>query len=148
MRRETYLAIFEPSADGYGVYFPDFPGCISFGATFEEAQREATDALSLHIYGMEKDGETLPTPTLVPVIDPDTAPGYFVSPIVIYPDMTKNELDGRRVKTNVTLPAWLKDAAEQKGINYSRLLEMAILDCLNSPQKTNMESQKKRKKAL
>jgi predicted RNase H-like HicB family nuclease len=133
MRKLSYLAVFEPSKDGYGVYFPDLPGCVSFGATFEEAQREAADALGLHIYGMEKDGEPVPEPSKVPEIDPDTAPGYLVSPVVIFPDMVKNELDNKRVKTNITLPAWLKEAAEQKGVNYSRVLETALLDYLNMP---------------
>lgn len=39
MRKLTYLAILEPSSDGYGVYFPDIPGCISFGDNIETAQK-------------------------------------------------------------------------------------------------------------
>ena len=35
MRKLTYLAIFEPTEDGaYSVYFPDLPGCISWGREF------------------------------------------------------------------------------------------------------------------
>lgn len=131
MRKITYLAVFEPGKDGFGVSFPDLPGCISFGKTFEEAQTEAADALGLHLYGMEKDGEPFPEPSKTPRVDPDTAPGYFITPVTVYPDMIRNELDNRRVKTNITLPAWLKEAAEQKGVNYSRLLETALLDYLN-----------------
>lgn len=133
MRKLSYLAVFEPGTDGYGVYFPDLPGCVSFGKTFEEAQREAVDALGLHIYGMEQDGEQIPEPSKTPHIDQDTAPGYLVAPVVVFPDMVKNELDNKRVKTNITLPAWLKDAAEQQGVNYSRLLETALMDYLNIP---------------
>lgn len=134
LRKLTYLAVFEPSGEGYSVYFPDLPGCISFGVTFEDAQREAADALGLHIYGMEKDGDIIPEASKVPVVDPDTAPGYIVTPVVIFPDMVKNELDTRRVKTNITLPAWLKEAAEKKGVNYSRVLETALLDYLDMPK--------------
>lgn len=54
MRKVTYLAVFEPSGTGYGVYFPDLLGCTSYGDTFETAQKEAADALALHIYGLEK----------------------------------------------------------------------------------------------
>lgn len=143
MRKLSYLAVFEPSKNGYGVYFPDLPGCISFGATFEEAQREAADALGLHIYGIEKDGDPIPEPSKAPEIDPETTPGYLVSPVVIFPDMVKNELDNKRVKTNITLPAWLKEAAEQKGVNYSRLLETALLDYLNIPANPNPPAQNK-----
>ena len=131
MRKLTYLAVFEPSKDGFGVYFPDLPGCISFGRTFEDAQEQAADALALHIYGMEKDGEKLPKPSKTPSVEPVTAEGYFVAPVTVFPDMVKNELDNKKVKTNVTLPTWLKDAAEQQGVNYSRILETALIDYLD-----------------
>lgn len=130
MKKATYLAVFEPTSDGYAVSFPDLPGCISYGSSFEQAQREAEDALGLHLYGMEKDGDLIPPPSATPAIDPDTAPGFLVGPVSVYPDMVRNELDNRRVKTNTTLPAWLKDAAEQKGVNYSHLLEAALIDYL------------------
>jgi predicted RNase H-like HicB family nuclease len=47
----------------YGVSFPDFPGCITAGKTFEEAHRNAVDALTLHIEGMREDGDTIPKPS-------------------------------------------------------------------------------------
>lgn len=130
MRKVSYLAVFEPSGDGYSVYFPDLPGCISFGNSYEEAQKEAADALGLHLYGMEKDNEEIPAPSKQPIIDKETAAGYLVSLVTVFPDLVKNELDNRRIKTNVTLPTWLKDAAEQQGVNYSRILESALIDYL------------------
>lgn len=57
MRKITYLAVMEPTKDGYSVYYPDLPGCISFGTTIDEAQKQAAEALELHVYGMEKDHE-------------------------------------------------------------------------------------------
>lgn len=129
MRKCTYLAVFEPDGNGgYGVYFPDLPGCVSSGADFEQAQATASDALGLHIYGMEQDGDALPEPSKAPVVDPDTAPGYLVSPITVFPDLVSDELNNRRVKTNITIPAWLKEAAEARGANFSRVLETALLD--------------------
>lgn len=47
----------------YGISFPDFPGCISAGASLEEARRNAAEALSLHIEGMLEDGEEIPAPS-------------------------------------------------------------------------------------
>ena len=131
MRKLTYLGVFEPSGSGYAVYFPDLPGCVSYGESFEAAQKEAEDALGLHLYGMEKDGEEIPAPSASPVIDPETAAGYLVSPVTVFPDLVRSELDNRRVKTNTTIPSWLKEAAEQHGgVNYSRLLETALIDYL------------------
>lgn len=131
MRKLTYLAVFEPSKTGYGVYFPDLAGCISYGDTFEEAQKNAKEALELHIYGMEKDGDKIPEPSKNPTIYPETEKGYLTIPVTIYPDLVKNEMDNKRIKTNVTLPSWLKEIAEQNQVNYSRILEAALIDYLD-----------------
>jgi post-segregation antitoxin (ccd killing protein) len=39
-------------------------------------------------------------------------------------------MENRREKTSVTIPRWLKAAAEAEGLNYSRLLEAAIKETL------------------
>lgn len=128
MRKVSYLAVFEPTDVGYSVYFPDLPGCISYGKTFAQAQKEAEDALGLHLYGMEKDGEEIPVPSSQPQVDPETNQGYLVSYVTVFPSVVANELDNRRVKTNVTIPAWLKEEAEGQGVNFSKVLEASLLD--------------------
>ncbi|MDR1430159.1 MAG: type II toxin-antitoxin system HicB family antitoxin [Spirochaetaceae bacterium] len=128
MRKLTYLAVFETDeTTGISVYFPDVPGCVSCGDNFDHALQMAKEALSLHIYGMEKDGEPLP-----PRTDniPETRSGDLVVPVSVYPDAVKDEMNNRREKTTVTIPRWLKEAAEAEGINYSRLLETAIKESL------------------
>ncbi|WP_231130563.1 type II toxin-antitoxin system HicB family antitoxin [Bacillus thuringiensis] len=50
----VYPAILEKSSDGYGIYFPDLPGCVSHADTQEDALKEGREALGLHLYGMEK----------------------------------------------------------------------------------------------
>jgi hypothetical protein len=87
----------------------------------------AKEALALHIYGMEKDGE--PEPRRTDNI-PETGPGVLIVPVSVYPDVVKDEMNNRREKTTVTIPHWLKEAAEAEGINYSRLLENAIKETL------------------
>ncbi|MDR0513111.1 MAG: type II toxin-antitoxin system HicB family antitoxin [Treponema sp.] len=128
MRKLTYLAVFETDENpGIGVYFPDVPGCVSMGNNFDHAVQMAKEALSLHIYGIEKDGEVLPERTeKVPQINA----GDMVVPITVYPDIVKDEMNNRREKTTVTIPHWLKQAAEAEGLNYSRLLEAAIKETL------------------
>jgi predicted RNase H-like HicB family nuclease len=128
MRKLTYLAVFETGAEpGFSVYFPDVPGCVSCGDNFDHALQMAKEALALHIYGMEKDGEAVPQRT-----DkiPDIGPGDMVVPVMVYPDIFKDEINNRREKTTVTIPHWLKTAAETEGLNYSRLLERAIKEAL------------------
>ena len=60
----------------------------------------------------------------------DIGAGGMVVPVTVFPDMVKGEIDNRREKTTVTIPHWLKTAAEAEGLNYSRLLETAIKETL------------------
>ena len=128
MRKLTYLAVFESDEkSGISVYFPDFPGCVSCGDDFDHAVQMAKEALSLHIYGMEKDGEVLPERT-EKILELEA--GDMVVPVTVYPDLVKDEINNRREKTTVAIPHWLKAAAEAEGLNYSRLLETAIKETL------------------
>ena len=129
MRKLTYLAVLEPASEGYGVFFPDLPGCISFGKDIEEAQQMGREALELHIYSMEKDGDLIPAPSKS--LSKEDVECGIITAITVLPDLVKNEMENRRVKTNVTIPAWLKEAAESQHVNYSKLLEVALLDYLN-----------------
>ena len=130
MEKLTYFAVFESCGEGYSVYFPDLPGCISVGDDLESAYAGAREALGLHIYAIKCDGDALPSPSAHPAIDPETQTGYIVMPISVFPALLVAELDNCRVKTNVTIPAHLNRAAEREGINLSKLLEAAIIDRL------------------
>lgn len=129
MKTKTYLAVMEPCDLGYGVYFPDFPGCVASGKTIDQAARIAKDALSMHYYTLEEGSEEIPEPSQSLSAE-DTA-GNVVTPITIYPELLHEEYRNRRVKTNTTIPAWLKAAAEEKGINFSRVLENALMGMIN-----------------
>lgn len=63
MRNVEYLAVLEKSSDGYGVFFPDLPGCISYGSDLKSAKKNAEEALKLHITGMEEDNDPVPAPS-------------------------------------------------------------------------------------
>lgn len=129
LKKLTYQGVFEPAeGTAFGVYFPDLPGCTSYGETLAEAQKNAKDALGLHIYGMEQDGDPIPEPSAVLEVDPETAAGFLVCPVTVFPSVVRDELDNRRVKTNVTIPAWVRELAQEQGLNCSKLLEEAILD--------------------
>ena len=127
MKKITYLAVFEKSKTGFSVYFPDVPGCITCGDNFDNTLRMAEEVLGLHLYGLEKDGKKLPrrTDTI-----PELESGDIVVAVSVFPVLVKSEMENRREKTTVTIPHWLKNAAEAEGLNYSRLLEAAIKEAL------------------
>jgi predicted RNase H-like HicB family nuclease len=68
-----YLAVIERAADGYGVFFPDLPGCTSAGDDVDEALINAADALAMHIELASEHNEPIPEPTFVlkVKVDPD-----------------------------------------------------------------------------
>jgi len=138
MRKYTYFAVYEPAKHGgYGVYFPDLPGCASCGDNFEHAKKMAHEALELHLYGMEKDGDDIPSPTINPSaldIEPETNPGFIISEVTIFPDIVESRLNNRAVKINTSLPAWLKEIAEERGVNFSQLLQTSLKEHLGIAQ--------------
>lgn len=68
-------AVIERGADGYGVFFPDLPGCTSAGDTPQHAARNAEEALQAHIELSAEHGDTSPSPSELDALpfDPDVA---------------------------------------------------------------------------
>lgn len=63
MEIRHYVAVMYRGAEGFGVVFPDLPGCTSYGNTLQHAVLQAEEALEGHIGLMVKDGDQLPEPT-------------------------------------------------------------------------------------
>jgi predicted RNase H-like HicB family nuclease len=56
-----YIAlVHKDKGTSYGVSFPDVPGCISAGDTFEEAIDNASEALAGHLAVTKADGDPIP----------------------------------------------------------------------------------------
>jgi predicted RNase H-like HicB family nuclease len=56
-----YIALVHKDKDtSYGVSFPDVPGCISAGDTFEEAIDNASAALAGHLAIIKADSDPIP----------------------------------------------------------------------------------------
>jgi predicted RNase H-like HicB family nuclease len=60
----SYIGIVNKVQDSeYGVFFPDFPGCVTSGPTLDIAYTMAKEALQFHVDGLLEDGENLPMPS-------------------------------------------------------------------------------------
>lgn len=87
MSETTYLAFITQDPAGYGVVFPDLPGCISVGDSFEHAVEMAHEALSLYAESVLEQGRTLPPPRTLQQIEAAKLdwlePGYTVAAITL-----------------------------------------------------------------
>jgi predicted RNase H-like HicB family nuclease len=45
------------------ISFPDLPGCLSCGKTFEEAMKGAKSAMAFYLMSMKEVGKKIPNPT-------------------------------------------------------------------------------------
>jgi predicted RNase H-like HicB family nuclease len=117
----AYIALLRKDADSdYGVDFPDFPGCITAGATLEEARRMAAEALSLHADGMIEDGTALPEPSALDAVMADRDNLDGVAFLVDLPIETS-----RAVRVNITIPEDLLKQIDRATNNRSKFLANA-----------------------
>jgi predicted RNase H-like HicB family nuclease len=117
----SYIGLIRKDADSdFGVDFPDFPGCVSAGATLDEARRMAHEALELHVSGMVEDGEELPGPSSLEAIMADPENGDAVAFLV-----TLQEPADRAVRVNITLPERLLRRIDERAKNRSAFLARA-----------------------
>jgi len=132
----SYIALLRKEArSGFGVEFPDFPGCVTAGRTLEEARRMAADALRLHVDGLLEDGVKLPVPSSLDCIAEDPGNDDATAFLVDLPDPT-----GPVVRVNVTIPkADLRtiDAfAKDHGLTRSGLLTRGALRLVRDESRT------------
>ena len=60
VKRYTVVLTPEAEAGGYSVSVPALPGCYSQGETVEDALAQIREAIGLHLWGLEQDGDPIP----------------------------------------------------------------------------------------
>lgn len=122
----VYPAVFTPEDNGmYSIDFPDLEGCYTCGDTLEDGIEMAEDALALVLYGYEKEGRVIPIPserTQIKVKGKEFV-NYIACDTLAYRKMYNN----RSVKKTLSIPEWLNEAANKAGINFSQVLQEALI---------------------
>jgi predicted RNase H-like HicB family nuclease len=130
----TYIGLIRKDKNsGFGVDFPDFPGCITGGNTLEEAYRRASEALRFHIKGMIADGESIPEPSSLTYIleNPENKGATpFLAPIasmrtkrinITIPESDLEEIDAYARKRKMSRSAFLLAAAKRSMSSEARV---------------------------
>lgn len=124
----TYPARFYPCEEkkgGYTVEVPDLPGCVSEGNSLADAITMATDAASGWVLDELEDGNQIPVSSPINKIIPDE--GGFVSMLILDMDSYAEKYGDKAVRKNLTIPAWLNTFAENNHINFSQVLQDALV---------------------
>ncbi|SIN59717.1 Predicted nuclease of the RNAse H fold, HicB family [Parasphingorhabdus marina DSM 22363] len=119
-----YPAIIEKAQDGYGVFFPDLPGCVSHGKTEQEAAENAEEALAGHLIASAEFGDELAAPSPFDSLahDPEVEE---VARILV-----RAERPGKSMRVNVTLDEGLVAAIDKVATNRSGFLADAARTAL------------------
>ena len=125
MAKYVYPAIFTPEEKGYSINFPDLEGCFTCGDSLQEGLEMARDVLALVLYGYEKEEKVIPKPTERDEINVET--GEFVNYVMCDTMEYRKRFNNKAVKKTLTLPEWLNEEAMSLGINFSQVLQEALM---------------------
>ena len=130
----TYPACFFKEKNGYFVIFPDLD-LTTHGETLEQALAATIDCLAGCLYQFEQNGETGPKPSPMDEINlVDIAKklganveGSFTNIITVDVAEYAKIHFKKSVRKNLTIPAWLNNAALEQNINFSQVLQEALV---------------------
>lgn len=125
MERLFYPAVFHKAEEGgYWVTFPDIPECITEGDNMAEAYDMAVEALGLALEEKIENKEKLPVASEVEDIKED---GTIVVVQFDLEDYNKKH-NNKAVKKTLTIPAWLNERALAMNVNFSQVLQDALME--------------------
>lgn len=121
----VYPAVFsyEPGESEIAVVFPDL-NVATTGEDEVDALHMARELLGLVMYGLEEDGEDIPTPSHLK--DIKASDNEIVALVDVFMPSVRMAEINRSVNRTVTLPAWLNALAMEKGVNFSAVLQEGL----------------------
>ena len=123
MQKVVYLARVIKADDGwYAIDFPDLPGTHAQCRDLKEVQKEAEESLCSFLLAAKAVGEDVSAPSSTI----DLNEGEMAAIITADLDAYKRKYDTRPVRKSVSIPQWMADGAEQKGLSLSKVLQDSL----------------------
>lgn len=120
----VYPAIIAPEDGMYNVTFPDLPDCYTCGDDLADAVYMAEDVLACYLELEEREGRAVPQASAAVTLK---APSDSVVTLVFADtEAYRKKLSTRSVKKTLSIPQWLNEAAESRGVNFSQILQEAL----------------------
>lgn len=130
MNKLFFPAIFHVAEEGgFWITFPDLPECMTQGDNMQEAYEMAVDALGLALVSREQEKQEIPAASELSNI----SIGKNEYCVIVEFDMLayKKQTNSKAVKKTLSIPEWLNEAATAAGVNFSQVLQEALLQKVN-----------------
>lgn len=118
----VYPAIFHKENDSYWVEFPDLQGCQTYGNQVNDTMEFAQEALTGYLLTLLEDNRPIPVPSELSTIE--CGADSFTTLVTCDINQYK---DTKAVKKTLTIPSWLNERASSMGINFSQVLQEALI---------------------
>ena len=136
----VYPAVFFKEENGYSVIFPDLNDLATDGDTLSEAMVMAIDCLAGYLFTAKIDNVSVSNPSDMKNISPEVIAkelglSYeeaFVNLVSVDVEEYAKLHFNKSVKKTLTIPEWLNKEALSKGINFSQVLQEALISKLQS----------------
>ena len=128
MGKLFYPAIFHKAEEGgFWISFPDIPECLTEGDDMQQAYEMAVEALGLALVNRKEEKEEIPVPSEIDRIQGED--GTLVS---VEFDMQEylRKHNSKAVKKTLSIPEWLNKEATAMGVNFSQVLQEALMSKL------------------
>ena len=106
--------------------FIDLDGCFSDGDTLSEAMENAKEAMGLFLENLDEYPECTTN-----IKDIKLEDNQIISFVTINLDEHRKKYENKSIKKTLSIPAWLNTIAEKEGINFSQLLQKALIETLH-----------------
>ncbi|HJC62705.1 MAG TPA: type II toxin-antitoxin system HicB family antitoxin [Candidatus Blautia merdavium] len=129
MEKLFYPAIFHKAEEGgFWISFPDFPECFTEGDDMGQAYEMAVDALGLALVSRKEEKEEIPKSTDVDQLNVEDG-----TIVIVEFDMMEYQRkhNSKAVKKTLSIPEWLNEEATAMGVNFSQVLQEALMSKLN-----------------
>ena len=122
------VCFYEEENGGYSIDVPDLLGCCTQAENLEEAIEMAEDAASGWITTAIEDGESIPAPSKIEDVRIQDGKGFVSLVLLDIDKYMKEKTSKKSVKKTLTIPLWLNKRAEKIGVNFSQVLQEALLN--------------------
>ena len=122
----TYPAIFTQEDNQYWVEFIDLEGCFSDGKTLAEAMENSKEAMGLFLEDLTEYPKCTTNIKNIKLND-----NQIISFVTINLEEHRKKYENKSVKKTLSIPAWLNTIAEKENVNFSQILQKALMETLN-----------------